>query len=83
MFHRYSPSVQNVQNGLLKKYFMDLFKNTNSYMTEKVPDITLSPEFEQYFTLFTFSLTANTKQSAEFLPICSSGRVWVSFYQKW
>lgn len=57
---------------------MDLFKSTNSYMAEKVPDIMLTPEFEQYFTLFTFSLTADTHQSSEYLPICSSG-IFVTF----
>ena len=52
---------------------MELFKTTNSYMSEQVPDIMLTPEFEEYFTLFTFSLTADMHQSSQYIPICSSG----------
>ena len=53
-----------------------MFTTTNSYMsTGGLPDIRL-PEFREYFSLFTFSLTANMRQSPEYLPICKSGTLW-------
>ena len=71
-FIRYSPSTNNVANGLFHRFFMDLFRTTNSYMTENSPDIRFE-EFVEYFSLFCFCVTSDTKQSTEFLPICSSG----------
>ena len=73
LFNRYSPSLPNVKSGLMKKYYMDFFINSNSYMSDNIPDVVYTPEFEKYFNFYTFCLTSDTKQSSQHLPICKTG----------
>ena len=79
LFNRYSPSLPNVKSGLMKKFYMDFFINSNSYMSDNIPDVAYTPEFERYFNFYTFCLTSDTKQSSQHLPICTTGLAFSNY----
>ena len=70
----YSAIQDTVASALFKKFYKDLFLNTNSYYTTpgNLPDIQ-QLEFENFFNLYSFSLTANKTYSGHDLPLCLTG----------
>ena len=70
----YSTIQDTVASALFKKYYKDLFLNTNCYYTApgNLPDIQ-QLEFEIFFNLYSFSLTANKTYSENELPLCLTG----------
>ena len=79
--NRYYSSCQDkVDNGLFNKFYTDLFKNIGCYQIGVPPSITKT-EFEQYFNLYTFSLTSDNRYQKGTLPLCKTGsaRIRIDF----
>ena len=77
--NRYFSSIQgSVESGLLKRHYLDIFKNLNTYYTSNHPSISLA-EYMEYFQLFSFSFSASGMVDKDSIPLCQAGTASLFF----
>ena len=70
---RYMSTFQNsISNGQLLRYYLDLFKCSNSYYTNTGFELTYD-DYSRYWVIFPFSTTATGKNFADEIPLTKTG----------